>query len=586
MFSFNKEADYIRTVDQTKTLLKEQIKYFGGMAKPLDTKKLEDMMAQIDSPFMMLVCGEYNSGKSTFINSILGDKICNIGSTPTTDKINIIKNGYSDVEKIKSPIVNVMDIDLEMLKDFLIVDTPGTNSIVKEHQEITLEFIHRAELILFVTSADRPFSESERQMLELISTKYGKKIVFILNKIDQKDKEDVDEIMKYIEDNSVKLLDFRPTILTISSKKAFEGISANDNDMIRESNLNYVIDRINQIYKRNALYLKLDSPLSTSLKLLDEVKDQIGIDNKAIEEEVRDLEQFQIRLSKYQEELVKDYSEKVKLIKGNFSEIENDMYKVIDSITFMQLLKSKLPFTKNKIKYDFESQFNDLAKKINGLLENLTYEVAQDSKKFYEQAEQFIREQVEKYKRKDMYIQTASPDYIEKGKNILNSLRASFESDYQQLNLPEESKNIKKAIDDGFAGSLIGSVASLGVGGVLLATLPTALLDIVGLSISIVLAMSSLFILPVKKKRAKQVLSEKFEELSGKLSTISLEKIKEDITSIHSQIDRDLKPYRSFIQSEREIIGNNWEKAEQLKKRTQDIKSEVENRFKKRRSGI
>ncbi len=586
MFSFNKEADYIRTVDQTKTLLKEQIGYFSGMAKPLDTQKLEDMMAQIDSPFMMLVCGEYNSGKSTFINSLLGDKICNIGSTPTTDKINIIKNGYSDVEKIKSPIVNVMDIDLEMLQNFLIVDTPGTNSIVKEHQEITLKFIHRAELILFVTSADRPFSESERQMLELISSKYGKKIVFILNKIDQKEKDDVDEIMKYIEDNSVKLLDFRPTILTISSKKAFEGISKDDNSLIKESNLNYVIDRINQIYKRNALYLKLDSPLSTSLKLLDQVKDQIDIDNDAIEKEVRELEQFQIRLGKYQEELINDYTEKVKLIKGNFSEIENDMYKVIDSITFMQLLKSKLPFTKHKIKYDFESQFTDLAKKINGLLENLTYEVAKDSKKFYEQAEQFIREQMDKYKRKDMYIQTASPDYIEKGKNILNTLRASFESDYQQLNLPQESKNIKKSIDDGFAGSLIGSVASLGVGGVLLATLPTALLDIVGLSISIVLAMSSLFILPVKKKRAKRVLSDKFDELSDKLSTITLEKIKEDIIAIHTQINRDLKPYRSFTQSEKEIIGNNWKKAEELKKRTQDIKNDVETRFKKRRSGI
>jgi small GTP-binding protein len=586
MFSFNKEADYIRTVDRTKTLLKEQINYFGGMAKPLDTKKLEDMMAQIDSPFMMLVCGEYNSGKSTFINSLLGDKICDIGSTPTTDKINIIKNGYSDVEKIKSPIVNVMDIDLEMLQNFLIVDTPGTNSIVREHQEITLEFIHRAELILFVTSADRPFSESERQMLELISSKYGKKIVFILNKIDQKEREDVEEIMKYIEDNSVKLLDFRPTILTISSKKAFEGISKDDPGLIKESNLNYVIDRINQIYKRNALYLKLDSPLSTSLKLLDEVKDQIDLDNDAIEKEVRELEQFQIRLGKYEDELIKDYTDKVKLIKGNFSEIENDMYKVIDSITFMQLLKSKLPFTKHKIKYDFESQFTDLAKKINGLLENLTYEVAQDSKKFYEQAEKFIREQMNQYKRKDMYIQTASPDYIEKGKNILNTLRASFESDYQQLNLPQESKNIKKSIDDGFAGSLIGSVASLGVGGVLLATLPTALLDIVGLSISIVLAMSSLFILPVKKKRAKRVLSEKFDELSDKLSTITLEKIKEDIIAIHTQIDRDLKPYRSFIQSEKEIIGNNWKKAEELKERTQDIKNEVESRFKKRRSGI
>ena len=279
--NLNKDANYVRIVTKTKTLLRELTAFFGNLAKDIDTQKLEEMMLQIDNPFMILICGEYNSGKSTFINALLGELICNIGSTPTTDKINIIKNGYSDIENIKSPIINIVDTNLDMLQNFLIVDTPGTNSIIKEHQKITKEFIHRAELILFVTSVDRPFSESERTMLELISSKYGKKIVFILNKIDQKDTNEIEEIIAFIEQNSIKLLDIKPHILTIASKLAFDGITNNDNEKIANSNINHVVDSINEIHKKNALYLKLDSPLTTSLKLLDELNKQIH-NNKVI----------------------------------------------------------------------------------------------------------------------------------------------------------------------------------------------------------------------------------------------------------------------------------------------------------------
>lgn len=584
MFNFNKEADYVKTVNKTKNLLNEMIIYFDRLKKEIDTMKLKDMLSQIDNPFMMLVCGEYNSGKSTFINALLGEAICKIGSTPTTDKINIIKNGFSDVEQIKSNIINIINVDLELLKDFLIVDTPGTNSIIKEHQEITKKFIHRAELILFITSADRPFSESERLMLDLISSKYGKKIVFVLNKVDQKEKEDINEIVKFIENNSLKLLGIRPTILPVSSKKAYEGIRENDGTQIEKSNIDFVIKRINSIYKKNALYLKLDSPLSTSLKLLDEVLEQIYEDSRKIEKEVIEFNSFNQKLTQFKNDLVEDYNKKTELIKGNFYEIENEMYKVIDSITFPKLLKSKMPFIKQKLEYNFEAQLRELAEKINSTLEGLTYDVAQDTKKMYELAEEFAKQQINKYKRDEMELQTASPDFIDTGRQILDTLRNLFQINLKELNLDEEGKNIKRSIDEGFIASFAGSLASLGIGGALIAVLPSLMMDIIGISIALVLAISSLFILPLKRKQAKKILSEKFKELSGTLKKVTLEKINDDITRIYNRIQRNLKPYRSFLGSEQSIIKINKEKAIKLKNDVIDIKTLVEGKFKNRKS--
>lgn len=43
----------------------------------------------------------------------------------------------------------------------VIVDTPGTNVILQRQQRLTEEFVPRADILLFVLSADRPLSESE-----------------------------------------------------------------------------------------------------------------------------------------------------------------------------------------------------------------------------------------------------------------------------------------------------------------------------------------------------------------------------------------------------------------------------------------
>jgi tRNA U34 5-carboxymethylaminomethyl modifying GTPase MnmE/TrmE len=74
-------------------------------------------------------------------------------------------------------------IPLPLLKELNIVDTPGTNAIIRRHERLTDEFVPRSDLVLFVTSADHPLTESERQFLERILA-WGKKIVFVLNKVD------------------------------------------------------------------------------------------------------------------------------------------------------------------------------------------------------------------------------------------------------------------------------------------------------------------------------------------------------------------------------------------------------------------
>lgn len=168
--------------------------------------------AHISDSYMMGIQrqGEFNAGKSTFVNALLGDSWLKEGVLPTTTKVCVLKHG-KEVER-KSQVdafgethedVDELSLPVAWLSDVCLVDTPGTNAIVLEHGELTKRIIPRADLVIFVTSADRPFSESERAFLDVIA-KWGKKILFVVNKVDiLPDEAAIDEVgmdilVKYI----------------------------------------------------------------------------------------------------------------------------------------------------------------------------------------------------------------------------------------------------------------------------------------------------------------------------------------------------------------------------------------------------
>ncbi|CAF5170812.1 unnamed protein product, partial [Rotaria magnacalcarata] len=151
-----------------------------------DKKLLNEAQTNIDSIFLLVVVGEFNAGKSQFINTLLGEKeeICPTGVLPTTDVIQILKYGTKRKDIVESEHIKSIYLPNEWLRQTNIVDTPGTNAVLQTHQQITEHFIPRSDYILFVTSVDRPFSESERLFLVRIH-QWRKKVLIILNKIDQ-----------------------------------------------------------------------------------------------------------------------------------------------------------------------------------------------------------------------------------------------------------------------------------------------------------------------------------------------------------------------------------------------------------------
>ena len=192
-------------------------------AAPEHQQALARSIEQLDELFLLVIVGEFNAGKSAFINALVGSRVAAEGVTPTTAQINVLQYGETLDRQVREANLHVITAPADILREIHIVDTPGTNAIIREHEAITAEFVPRSDLVLFVTSADRPFTETERAFLEQVRG-WGKKVVVVINKIDILDGEgQIEEIRTFVAENARTLLGFSPEIFPVSARLALEG---------------------------------------------------------------------------------------------------------------------------------------------------------------------------------------------------------------------------------------------------------------------------------------------------------------------------------------------------------------------------
>jgi small GTP-binding protein len=213
------EQDIVREERRILSELRASLIRFGASDENLGP--LERSIEQLDELFLLVVVGEFNAGKSAFINALAGQQVMEEGVTPTTAQVTIVKYGEQRSVRQAEPQLVAVTAPAEILRDIHIVDTPGTNAVIREHERLTAEFVPRADLVLFVTSADRPFTETERAFLEQIRD-WGKKVVIIINKADIfSGLRELDEVRAYVTDNARRLLGIVPEIFPVSARLAY-----------------------------------------------------------------------------------------------------------------------------------------------------------------------------------------------------------------------------------------------------------------------------------------------------------------------------------------------------------------------------
>lgn len=219
----------------------------ASLAARVDT----DLVKKLERDrFHLVVVGEFNHGKSTFVNALLGESVLPVGVTPTTAVIHHIVWGDTPSSKVvlesgdEAPLpfedvrtfatggarsaeaVSYVEVayPAELLRErIVLVDTPGVNDLSLTRAEITYGYIPRSDAVLFVLDAGQPVKESERQFLEhQLIGKSRDKIVFVVAKSDIWSEAERAEALGYVRNRLGALVE-APPVFAVSAQAALAG---------------------------------------------------------------------------------------------------------------------------------------------------------------------------------------------------------------------------------------------------------------------------------------------------------------------------------------------------------------------------
>jgi ribosome biogenesis GTPase A len=186
---------------------------------------LRDRLALLQSAALFVIVGEVKSGKSSFINALLGEDICEVAPDPCTAGIQELTYGEERSKATLGDYWERVRLPKSVLRDITIVDTPGTNSIIRNHQTITENYIPKSDLVVFVFPAKNPHTATAWEFLSLVRKDWHRKTVFVLQQADLASQRELsinqERVRQYAHERNVQ----NPVLFTLSAKREREGAS-------------------------------------------------------------------------------------------------------------------------------------------------------------------------------------------------------------------------------------------------------------------------------------------------------------------------------------------------------------------------
>jgi len=534
-------------VELRETLEREQVD---------ERRRVDELLATLEDLFTIVIVGEFNAGKSSLINALFGEKLRVEGPIPVDDVISILRYGELASQRRLSDFVVEQFYPIELLRNITLVDTPGTNSIVQRHQEITEDYIPRADLVLFVTSIDRPLSESERKFLEYIR-EWGKKVVFVLNKIDTKTDEEIAQVVDYLKSNVRAIFGFDAVIIPVSTKT-----------LSRFDALEDYIFRV--LSEKERIRIKLTAPLETILSLSRMQFRMIESRREVLATDKARIDTITDQLERARADLVGNFRQFVFRIDNLLMDLERRGLDFLDR--YVRIQHVMMLRDASRFREEFERQvFQGWKGNIDSTIQEAVDWLVKENMKLWNGTVDAFHRRAEADAKSEDVIGRVGREFAYNREEVYSRMRRNAEQRMSAYDVNVESRRI---IDNAMRAVLHSfglGAGALGLGYLLTTAVSSTAVDVTGLTAATMLLVTSFLILPYKRSRAKEEFKRRIEEMRGQLQESLDRESATEIDRMLRGITSAFEPYQRFYASESEKVERFAEKLTKIETEANDI---------------
>lgn len=536
----------------------------GAPAEAIDAAR--QATQNLGESFLLVVVGEFNAGKSSFVNALLGENVLPEGVTPTTDRIYVLIHGElvngkrSEPEATADPFVVRLRMPIAALEGVALVDTPGTNAIVRQHQVLTEGFLPRADLLLFLTSADRPFTESERQFLAL-AARWGRSVVMVVNKADLLETpQQREEVRSFVEAGARAELNLTPPVYLVSAR----GEQRGGDDGFRA--LRAALQA--RLGERERTRLKLSSPLGAAAEILGAEERRSAASRDTLKTDLDTLSNLEAQRARHHETMQGELDGQLNRVGRLLSEFEVRADKFLDHSLRLGNFRSLL--NGRELEKQFREQaIGDLPEAIERQFGTMIDRFVEANLHFWEDVQAFL-------------IRRQPPGDIARTRfsydrhALLEGIAGSASRHIAEVTEAQLTRQLASDTEEAMKG-----VVGLGAGGVGLGVIGAVLAGTLAADFTFIfsgLAIGSLglLILPARRLKALRQLRVKVAELRESLEAIVRREYEREQGRADTRLQDAMSPFTRFIEGEQTRLAQAQAQAAGLRERLQDLKREVD----------
>ncbi len=476
----------------------------------------EVLKQQLSNPFSLFICGEFNAGKSSLLNQLNNQEIATVGFLPTTKEI----ESYNP----------------EGFGGLVFIDSPGTNSIIEQHQELTENYLQQADIILFVTSVERPLSKSEQDFLTLVDQTWARKIIVAINKIDLVKDDEAKQIRDYISEGLGKILAEMPPIFAISSQSGV-GISE-----LKSFLLAFLAEG-------EKIKLKLLGPQNSLLVYLEQLEKK----NQIIQSQLQSEKVIFDRTSRRIEERLEEYNLLFGIFRDNIDDLFGNLIQGTDNL--IDNNTSFLTVLKRRITKEDDLLEERLAKTIKEIqLDKNLQEIFKEAiATFLKYRERIVREAKE---------DLATAVTVSEGTLAIPTINTD------KLEINEFAAKIKNSAEQGLESfwRLGITAAATGFGGHILFNAASG--DATAFFIAGLFGLMSFNALPRQRRKVKEELEQTYRNLQENYT-----KTLKD--ALAAELNKCLQQFADVIRPKQEELASKIAASESISQEAENIKAEI-----------